>query len=73
MSINLTKIQNRVDKLTSIFTNIVTELETQIDVLNNAIADNEQIIYNAKVENEAYGFKISEYDALKNKVKSIIE
>lgn len=71
--INLEKMQKKVEKLISVFTNIVAELETQIGELNKAISDNEQIIYNAKVENEAYRYKISEYDELKNKVKSIIE
>lgn len=71
--VDLKKMQNKIDKLMSIFTNIVKELDTQINRLNNAIDVNRQQIVKAEVENRQYAEKIDEYQALKNKVESIIK
>ena len=71
--VNLSIMQKKVDKLMSVFTNIVKELNTQIDTLNDAIDDNNHYISVAELENKQYAEKIDEYQALKNKVESIIK
>ena len=73
MKIDLTKMQNRVDKLTPIFTNVVSELDTQIEDLLNAIDDNNQRIATAESQNKKYAEKIEEYKTLRNKVQAIIK
>lgn len=71
--VDLKKMQNKIDKLMSVFTNIVKELNTQIVALGNAIDENNQLILTAESENKQYAEKIDEYEALKNKVESIIK
>lgn len=71
--INLDKMQNKVNKLMSVFTNIVKELDTQIDELKGEIDDNNHYISVAESQNKQYAEKIDEYQALRNKVESIIK
>lgn len=71
--INLTNMQKKVDKAMSVFTRIVAELNSHIDTLKGAIDDNNHLIATANAENVRYGKKIGEYEALKNKVESIIK
>lgn len=73
MKVNLSKMQNKVNKAMSAFTKIVDELNTQINELTSAIDDNNQSILTAESENKQYAEKIDEYQALKNKVESIIK
>ena len=73
MKIDLTKMQNRVDKIMPIFTNVVSELDTQIEDLLNAIDDNNQRIATAESQNKKYAEKIEEYKTLRNKVQAIIK
>lgn len=73
MRIDLKKMQNKVDKLIAVFTNIIAELNTQIAELNKAIDDNENQILSARSENVQYSEKIKEYEALKAKVESIVK
>lgn len=71
--INLSIMQNKVDKLMSVFTNIVNELNIQIIDLNVAIDDNNARMVTIREENKQYAEKINEYQALKDKVESIIK
>jgi flagellar motor switch protein FliG len=73
MKINLTKMQKKIDNLMSVFTNIVDELNTQISELGNAISANRELILTAELENDEYQEKINDYEALRNKVESIIK
>ena len=73
MKIDLTKMQKKVDNVMVVFTNAIKELTTQIGELNNAIESNKQQISTAQAENEQYSEKIKEYEALKNKVESIVK
>ena len=73
MKIDLAKMQKKVDNVMVVFTNVIKELATQIGELDNAIETNNQRISTAQTENEQYSEKIKEYEALKNKVESIVK
>ena len=73
MRIDLTKMQKKVDNVMVVFNNIITELTTQIGELDKAIESNNRYISTAQSENEQYAEKIKEYEALKNKVESIVK
>lgn len=73
MKVDLTKMQKKVDNVMAIFTNIINELNTNIGKLNNAIESNNQQIVTAQTENVQYSEKITEYEALRNKVESIVK
>lgn len=70
--VNLKKMQGRIDKLLSVFTNLVYELESAIIELNTQIVLNEDTIENIKAENAVMTDKIKEYETLKTNVKSIV-
>ncbi len=70
--VNLKKMQGRIDKLLSVFTNLVYELESAIIELNTQIVQNEDTIENIKAENAVMTDKIKEYETLKTNVKSIV-
>ena len=70
---DLNKMQVRVDKLLKVFTNIINELNNQIDSLNTGIAENETVIRVAQEENETYAKLIEEREALKAKVEGILK
>lgn len=73
MRIDLSKMQKKVDGVMSVFNNAIKELATQIGELNKGIESNNQTIANATAENILYAEKIKEYEALKNKVESIVK
>lgn len=73
MRIDLSKMQKKVDNVMSVFNNVIKELTTQIGELNKGIESNNQTINNATAENILYAEKIKEYEALKNKVESIVK
>lgn len=73
MKVDLAKMQKKVDKVMIVFTNVIEELTTQIEELGNAIKSNNQQISTAQLQNEQYDEKIKEYEALKNKVESIVK
>ena len=73
MKIDLTKMQNKVDKLMAVFTSIVDGLTNQIVELSDAIEDNKATIAIAEYENKAYAEKIDEYKALRDRVESIVK
>ena len=70
---DLNKMQARVDKLLKVFTNIINELNNQIDSLNTGIVENETVIRVAQEENETYAKLIEEREALKAKVEGILK
>lgn len=70
---DLNKMQTRVDKLLKVFTNIINELNNQIDSLNTGIVENETVIRVAQEENETYARLIEEREALKAKVEGILK
>ena len=71
--LNLKKMQGKVDKLMSVFTNIVKELDTQVETLEGEIESNNLLIADMKSCNEVYKDKIAEYTALKSKVEAIVK
>ncbi len=73
MRIDLKKMQNKVDKLVAVFTNIVDELNTQIGELNDGIDENNEKILTAEAQNKQYADKIGEYEHLRNKIESIVK
>lgn len=70
---NLDKMQHKVDKLLSIFTNLIEELDGSISKLNTEIGKNKTAIEVATENICTYETKISEYKTLKSKVESIIK
>lgn len=70
--VNLKKMQGRIDKLLSVFTNLVTELDSAITELNTAIVTNEEAIERTKAENAVMELKIKEYETLKTNVQQIV-
>lgn len=70
---DLNKMQARVDKLLKVFTNIINELNNQIDSLNTGIVENETVIRVAQEENETYARLIEGREALKAKVEGILK
>ena len=71
--INLAKMQKKIDNLMSIFTGIANALDSRIGELNGAIVANDRLIEKATNENDQYLYKIDEYQALKDRVESIIK
>lgn len=71
--INLSKMQKKIDTIMSVFTRIVNELDKRIGELNGAIVANDRLIEKATHENDQYLYKIDEYQALKDRVESIIK
>lgn len=71
--IDLNKMQARVEKLTKVFTNIINELDSQVESLDTEIAENEAAIRIAQEENETYAKLIEERKALKAKVEGIFK
>ena len=70
---DLNKMQARVDKLIKVFTNIINELDSQVETLNNGIEENNETIAMAQQENETYAKLIEERKALKAKVEGIVK
>ena len=70
---NLAKMQRKVDKMISVFTNIVNELDCCIAELNDSISTNEHIIECAKTQNSIMSNKIVEYEKLKSNIQRIVE
>jgi hypothetical protein len=66
-------MQKRIDTIMSVFTRIVNELDKRIGELNGAIVANDRLIEKATHENDQYLYKIDEYQALKDRVESIIK
>lgn len=71
--INLSKMQKKIDTIMSVFTRIVSELDKRIGELNGAIVANDRLIEKATHENDQYLYKIDEYQALKDRVESIVK
>jgi hypothetical protein len=71
--LNLGKMQERVDKLLSVFTKLIAELNRAIDTLDGEITKNNEAIEKAKADNEVYESKIKEYNALKSNLEHIVK
>lgn len=71
--LNLNKMQHRVDKLLSVFTNLINELERAISKLNSEIDENKYAIEEAQNNIKVYESKIAEYNTLKSNVESIVK
>ena len=70
--VNMKKMQGRIDNLLSVFTNLVTELDSAITERNTAIVTNEEVIERNKAENAVMELKIKEYETLKTNVQKIV-
>lgn len=70
---DLDKMQRKVDKLLSIFTNLIKELDSSISKLNVEIDKNKTAIEVANENIWSYEAKISEYESLKSKVEAIFK
>ena len=70
---NLNVMQSKIDKLLSVFTKLIKELETQISSLNFEIVCNKERIEKLEADNVTYESKIKEYTTLKENVERIIK
>ena len=68
----INKVYRRVDKMLSVFTKLIDELEKGILELKNAMCKNEEKIETLREENESYTNKIKEYEALRVNVEHIL-
>lgn len=73
MKINLSKMQDKMDKLMSVFTSIVNEIDEQTKELEEAINVEEVAISEAEDRKREYVHTIAKRAALKDKILSIIE
>jgi hypothetical protein len=66
-------MQSNIDKLMSVFTNLVNALDSSISELKNEISVNNNHIAELHSENAVMVSKIDEYEALRNRVESIVK
>jgi uncharacterized protein YdcH (DUF465 family) len=71
--VNLKKMQSNIDKLMSVFTNLVNALDSSIAELETEISVNNNHIAKLHSENAVMVSKIDEYESLKNRVESIVK
>jgi hypothetical protein len=71
--VNLKKMQSNIDKLMSVFTNLVNALDSSIAELENEISVNNNHIAKLHSENSVMVSKIDEYESLRNRVESIVK
>ena len=71
--INISKMQGKIDKFLSVFTNLIGELNGAIGELNGAIVSNNEAIKRMEDDNVTYEEKIKEYETLKSNVENIIK
>ncbi len=68
----LNRMHRRINKLLSVFTNLIDQLENTIMELKDAINTNDEKIEMLKDDNASYSAKIAEYENLKLNVEHII-
>lgn len=66
-------MQSNIDKLLSVFTNLVNALDSSISELENEISVNNNHIAKLHSENAVMVSKIEEYESLKNRVENIVK
>lgn len=70
--LNLKHMQAKVDKMLSVFTKLKAELETQQDVLVEAMAENNKQMQELQEENGIYYRKIIEYSTLVSNIDKFL-
>lgn len=71
--VNVTKMQDKINKLLSVFTNLTHALEQSIEELRGGIASNERQITQLQKDNACYDAKIEEYTVLKDNISGIFK
>lgn len=68
----LNRVYRRVDRMVSMFTNLIDALEGAIIDLQCAISENDTEIAKLNGENVDYAHRIEEYNSLKTNVERIV-
>lgn len=70
--VNLKAMRAKVDKMLSVFTKLETELETQIEVLDEEIAANDKIVADINRQSAEYAQQIDQYESLKSNISKFL-
>ena len=66
--VNLKAMRAKVDKMLSVFTKLETELEAQIDVLDEEIAANDKMVADINRQSAEYAQQIDQYESLRSNI-----
>ena len=66
--VNLKAMRAKVDKMLSVFTKLETELEAQIDVLDEEIAANDKLVADINRQSAEYAQQIDQYESLRSNI-----
>lgn len=70
--LNLKSMQAKVDKMLSVFTKLETELEAQIEVLDEEIAANDKLVADINRQSAEYAQQIDQYESLKSNISKFL-
>ena len=70
--VNLKAMRAKVDKMLSVFTKLETELEAQIDVLDEEIAANDKLVADINRQSAEYAAQIDRYESLKDNIDNFL-
>ena len=66
--VNLKAMRAKVDKMLSVFTKLETELEAQIEVLDEEMAANDKLVADINRQSAEYAQQIDQYESLKSNI-----
>ena len=66
--VNLKAMRAKVDKMLSVFTKLETELEEQIEVLDEEIAANDKLVADINRQSAEYAQQIDQYESLRSNI-----
>ena len=66
--VNLKAMRAKVDKMLSVFTKLETELNEQIDVLDEEIAANDKLVADINRQSAEYAQQIDQYESLRSNI-----
>lgn len=70
--VNLKAMRAKVDKMLSVFTKLETELEAQIEVLDEEIAANDKLVADINRQSAEYAQQIDQYESLKSNISKFL-
>ena len=70
--VNLKAMRAKVDKMLSVFTKLETELEAQIEVLDEEIAANDKKVADINRQSAEYAQQIDQYENLKSNISKFL-
>mgnify|MGYP002514616198 FL=1 len=66
--VNLKAMRAKVDKMLSVFTKLETELEEQIEVLDEEIEANDKLVADINRQSAEYAQQIDQYESLRSNI-----